>query len=407
MQKSLADTADNGPLSGIVVVDVSQMLAAPFAAMLLADFGATVLKIEPPKGDQSRRAGYNVAGTSVWWRQLGRNKYTVTCNLKDKRGQELARRIVQDADVLVDNMRPGKLEKVGLDPVELAKTNPGLITLRVSGWGQTGPYRDLPAFGSQAEAFSGFAYSNGEPDGKPILPAVPLADAAGGYLGAFAVAMALFRRERDPEHRGQVIDVNLLESIFGMLGPWATAYEELGHIPQRMGGRSPAAVPRNVYLAKDGIWVSVSCATDEIAFRCFRAIGREDMTKDPKFATHANRTANVAELDAIMSEWIGRHDSKAITDKLNEAGVPVAPIYSIKEVVNDPHVKERGMLERVIAEDMGKSILMQSVFPRLMGTPGKLRWSGRAIGADNEAWYIERLGLTPEEFAQLKADGVI
>ncbi|NLG77732.1 MAG: CoA transferase [Xanthomonadaceae bacterium] len=407
MKRSFADPDDNGPLSGVVVVDVSQMLAAPFAAMLLADFGATVLKIEPPKGDQSRRAGYNVGGTSVWWRQLGRNKYTVTCNLKDERGQALARRIVENADVLVDNMRPGKLEKVGLDPVELMKANPGLITLRVSGWGQDGPYRDLPAFGSQAEAFSGFAYSNGEPDGKPILPAVPLADAAGGYLGAFAVAMALYRREKDPNRRGQVIDVSLLESIFGMLGPWVTAYDELGHIPQRLGGRSPAAVPRNVYLAKDGIWVSVSCATDDIAFRAFRAIGREDMTKDPKFATHANRTTHIAEIDAIMGDWIGRHDSKFVTDAFNEAGVPVAPIYSIKEVVNDPHVNERGMLERVIAEDLGKEIRMQGVFPRLMGTPGKLRWSGRPIGADNEAWYVQRLGLSHEELARLKEEGVI
>lgn len=407
MNNPLADTEDLGPLSGILVVDVSQMLAAPFAAMLLADFGATVLKIEPPKGDQSRRAGYNVGGTSVWWRQLGRNKYTVTCNLKDKRGQALARRIVEQADVLIDNMRPGKLEKVGLDPNELMKSNPGLITLRVSGWGQTGPYRDLPAFGSQAEALSGFAYSNGEPDGKPILPAVPLADAAAGYVGAFSVAMALYRRAVDPNHRGQVIDVSLLESFFGMLGPWVTAYDELGHVPQRMGGRSPAAVPRNVYPARDGIWVSVSCATDEIAFRAFRAIGREDMTRDPKFATHADRTANVAEIDAIMGEWIARHDSKYVTDVFNEAGVPVAPIYSIKEVVNDPHVNARGMLQRVIAEDLGKEIRMQGVVSRLSATPGTLRWSGRPLGADNEAWYVQRLGLTPEELAELRRDGVI
>jgi crotonobetainyl-CoA:carnitine CoA-transferase CaiB-like acyl-CoA transferase len=405
--KSLADTDNHGPLSGVVVVDVSQMLAAPFAAMLLADFGATVLKIEPPKGDQSRRAGYNVGGTSVWWRQLGRNKYTVTCNLKDERGQALARSIVEQADVLVDNMRPGKLEKVGLDPIEIAKQNPGLITLRVSGWGQSGPYRDLPAFGSQAEALSGLAYSNGEPDGKPILPAVPLADAAGGYLGAFSVAMALYRREKDPEHRGQVIDVSLLESIFGMLGPWATAYDELGHIPQRLGGRSPAAVPRNVYLAKDGIWVSVSCATDDIAFRAFRAIGREDMATDPNFATHAKRTERIAEIDAIVGAWIAQYDSKFVTDVFNEAGVPVAPIYSIKEVVSDPHVVERGILEPVIAEDLGKTIRMQGVFSRLSATPGRVRWSGRPIGADNEAWYIDRLGLTAADLEQLKREGVI
>jgi crotonobetainyl-CoA:carnitine CoA-transferase CaiB-like acyl-CoA transferase len=407
MTNPLVDPEATGPLAGVVVIDASQMLAAPYAAMLLADFGATVIKVEPPKGDASRRAGYNVEGTSVWWRHLGRNKYAVTANLKDPRGQALVRKLVDQADVLVDNMRPGKLEKVGLDPARLHETNPGLVVLRISGWGQDGPYRDLPAFGSQAEALSGLAFSNGEPGGKPILPGVPLADAAAGQMGAFSVVMALFKRERDPERKGQVLDVTLMESIFGMLGPWGTAYEELGHIPQPLGGRSPAAVPRNVYLAKDGTWVSISCATDEIAFRAFRAIGREDMTHDPRFATHAQRTANVAEIDAIVGDWIAARDSREATRIFNEFGVPVAPIYSIKDVIEDPHMQARGLMTDAIAEDLGRTIRIQDAFPRMSETPGRVRWTGRAIGADNDAWYGQRLGLSAQELEALKRDGVI
>ncbi|MGY1411015.1 MULTISPECIES: CaiB/BaiF CoA transferase family protein [unclassified Luteimonas] len=407
MTHSLVDPFAQGPLAGVIVIDISQMLAAPYAAMLLADFGATVIKVEPPHGDASRRAGYNVEGTSVWWRHLGRNKHAVTANLKDPRGQALVRRLVDQADVLVDNMRPGKLEKVGLCPKELHTTNPGLVVLRVSGWGQDGPYRDLPAFGSQAEALSGLAYSNGEPGGKPILPGVPLADAAAGQMGAFSVLMALYQRDRDPERRGQVLDVTLMESIFGMLGPWGTAYHELGHIPQPLGGRSPAAVPRNVYLAADGTWVSISCATDEIAFRAFRAIGREDMTTDPRYASHASRTGQINEIDALVGEWIARHDSRDAVRIFNEHGVPVAPIYNIKDVVEDPHMQARGLMTEAIAEDLGRNIRIQAAAPRLSRTPGEVRWTGRGIGADNEALYCGRLGLSAQELELLKEEGAV
>jgi crotonobetainyl-CoA:carnitine CoA-transferase CaiB-like acyl-CoA transferase len=399
--------AKAGPLTGIKVIDVAQMLAAPFAAMLLADFGATVVKIEPPLGDASRRAGHNIHGTSMWWRLMSRNKFALTANLKDARGQELVRRLIADADVLVDNMRPGKLEACGLDPVELRKTNPGLIVLRVTGWGQTGPYRDQPAFGSQAEALSGFTYSNGHPDGKPVLPANPLADAASGYLGAFSVMVALWARERDPEKRGQTIDLSLLESFFHMLGPWATAYTENGHIMGRLGGRSGVSAPRNIYRSKDDRWVAVSAATDVTAQRCFAAIGRKEMNRDPRFATLDARVENIDQVDAAVQAWIGAHDGAEGVKVLGEAGVPASLIYNIKDIMEDPHFKARELVVDAIAEDLGRTIKMQNVFPRLELTPGAIQWTGRAQGADNREWFVGKLGVSSEEFARLIADGVI
>ena len=402
----MSDVA-KGPLAGIRVVDVAQMLAAPFAAMLLADFGATVVKVEPPGGDASRRAGHNIHGTSMWWRFMSRNKFALTVNLKDPRGQELVQKIVLDADVLVDNMRPGKLEACGLDPVELRKTNPGLIVLRVTGWGQTGPYRDQPAFGSQAEALSGFTYSNGDPNGKPVLPANPLADAASGYLGAFAVMVAMWAREHDPEHRGQTIDLALLESFFHMLGPWATAYSESGFIMGRLGGRSGVSAPRNIYRAKDDRWVAVSAATDTIAQRCFFAIGREDMNGDPRFASLDARVKNIDQVDAVMQTWIGSHEGAQVVQVLSAAGVPASLIYNIKDVMEDPHFQARDMVVDAVAEDLGRTIKMQNVFPRLELTPGRIQWTGRTQGADNEAWFMGKLGLSTEEFENLRAEGVI
>lgn len=397
----------SGPLSGIKVIDVSQMLAAPFAAMLLADFGATVIKVEPPGGDASRRAGHDIGGASMWWRLMSRNKYAVTANLKTRAGQDLVRRLVEDADVLVDNMRPGKLEACGLDPIILREKNPGLIVLRVTGWGQTGPYRNKPAFGSQAEALSGFTYSNGEPDGKPILPAMPLADASAGYLGAFSLMVALWARERDPERRGQTIDLALMESFFHMLGPWATAFSETGHIMERLGGRSGVSAPRNIYRTRDNRWISISAATDLTAQRCFTLIGRDDMNNDPRFKTLEARVAHIEEVDAAVQAWTQMHDGAELVDSLAEAGVPASLIYNVKDVLEDPHFVHRQLVTDAPAEDLARTIKMQNVFPRLERTPGEIRWSGRAKGADNEACYKTMLGLSDSEFERLRAENAI
>ena len=397
-----------GPLAGLLVVDIANMMAAPSAAMMLADFGATVLKVERPDGgDVSRQAPMRAGGTSVWWRLLGRNKEAITLNLKHARGQELMRRILRDADVLVENNRPGKLEAMGLAPEALHAANPGLVILRVTGWGQTGPYSDRATFGTQVEAMSGFAHANGHPDQPPTLPSFALADGCTGYLGAFAVMTALWAREQDPARRGQVIDLSIFEALFGMLGPQASAYDKLGLVQERQGSRAPLSAPRNVYQARDGRYLAVSTSGGaNIAHRTFAAMGRSDLVTDPRFATLDARLQNIDAVDAFMQDWIGRHDADAVIQLLSDAGASVAPVYSIADVFEDPHFRARELIAEAPSHDIGP-IKMQNVFPRLSRTPGSLRWSGRGLGADNESWLLDRLGLSREELAQLRDDGAI
>ncbi len=396
-----------GPLEGLVVVDMAQMLAAPFAAMLLADFGATVIKVEPPGGDTTRRAGQEINGISAWWRLFGRNKYSVTLDLKHPNGRELMLRVLDGADVLIENMRPGKLEALGLAPAELHARNRGLVILRVTGWGQTGPYRDRAAFGTQAEAMSGFAYGNGYPDGPPTLPTFPLADGAAGYLGAYAVMAALWRREHDSEHRGQVVDLSLFEALFGLLGPQASAYDKLGTVTERQGSRSPGSVPRGIYRTRDNRWVAISCATEQIVARGFAAIGRPELYGDPRYSSQPARRVRIDEVDAIMQDWIGRHDLDTVVARFTEAQATVAPVNTIREILEDPHFEARETVITVDTEDVGP-LKIQNVFPRLDETPGRVRWAGREMpGADNDLWLVEWLGLSPDEVAQLREEGVI
>jgi crotonobetainyl-CoA:carnitine CoA-transferase CaiB-like acyl-CoA transferase len=397
-----------GPLAGLLVVDMASMMAAPSAAMMLADFGATVLKVERPDGgDVSRQAPMRAGGTSVWWRLLGRNKEAITLNLKDKRAQEILRRILRDADVLIENNRPGKLEAMGLAPAVLHVDNPGLVILRVTGWGQTGPYADRATFGTQIEAMSGFAYANGHPDQPPTLPSFALADGCSGYLGAFSVMTALWAREHDPEHRGQVIDFSIFEALFGMLGPQSSAYDKLGLVQERQGSRAPLSAPRNVYRAKDGRYVAVSTSGGaHIAHRMFEAMGRKELVTHPHFATLEARLEHIDEIDATMQEWVGQRDADDIVRVLSAAGASVAPVYSIADVFRDPHLQARELIVDAPSADIGP-IKMQNVFPKLSRTPGAVRWSGRPLGADTEHWLLERLGLSQEDVAALRRDGAI
>jgi crotonobetainyl-CoA:carnitine CoA-transferase CaiB-like acyl-CoA transferase len=397
-----------GPLGGLVVVDIANMMAAPSAAMMLADFGATVLKVERPDGgDVSRQAPMRAGGTSVWWRLLGRNKEAITLNLKHPEAQAILRRILKEADVLIENNRPGKLEAMGLEPARLHEANPGLVILRVTGWGQTGPYADRATFGTQIEAMSGFAHANGHPGGPPTLPSFALADGCTGYLGAFSVMAALWAREQDTKRRGQVIDLSIFEALFGMLGPQASAFDQLGLVYERQGSRAPLSAPRNIYRARDGRYVAVSTSGGaNIAHRTFAAMGRDDLITHPHFATLDARLAHIDEVDTMMQEWIGRHDADDIVRILSEAGASVAPIYSIADVVKDPHMKARDLIVDAPSDDIGP-LKMQNVFPRLSRTPGRVRWSGRPLGADNESWLLERLGLTRRDLARLRKEGAI
>ena len=395
-----------GPLAGIVVIDMATMMAGPHTAMMMADFGATVIKVEAPGGDPSRHSPNRVNGTSVYWRLLGRNKYAVTINLKHPEGRALMLKLVERADVLVENMRPGKLEALDLAPETLHAVNAGLVILRITGWGQTGPYADRATFGTQAEAMSGFAYANGHPDGPPTLPPQTIADGSAGYLGAFSTMAALWRRAQDPERRGQVIDLSLFESLFCMFGPSISAYDKLGVVPQRRGSRAAVAAPRNIYRCRDDRWVAISCAAEQIAKRLFDIIGRPELYADGPFGTVEGRAANVDELDAVIQHWMLQHDADDAIAALTAGGATASPIYSIPEIMADPQFTSRGLVADAPADDIG-SIKMQNVFPKMSETPGHIAWSGRALGADNHLWFADHLGLDEAEIARLRSVGAI
>jgi crotonobetainyl-CoA:carnitine CoA-transferase CaiB-like acyl-CoA transferase len=396
-----------GPLAGIVVIDMATMMAGPHTAMMLADFGATVIKVEQPRGgDPSRSSPNRVNGTSVYWRLLGRNKYTVTINLKHAEGRALMLRLVEKADVLIENMRPGKLEALDLAPETLHAVNRALVLLRVTGWGQTGPYSDRATFGTQAEAMSGFTYANGQPDGPPTLPPQTIADGSAGYLGAFSIMAALWRRERHPERHGQVIDLSLFESLFCMFGPSVSAYDQLGIVPKRRGSRAAVAAPRNIYRCRDDKWVAISCAAEQIAKRLFDVIGRPELYSDGPFGTVEGRAANVDALDDVIQQWMNQRDSSEAIALLTAGGATASPIYSIPEILDDPQFQSRELIASAPSTDVGP-IRMQGVFPKMNETPGTIAWSGRPLGADNHMWLVEQLGLSEEELARLKAVGAI
>lgn len=395
-----------GPLAGMMVVDMSTMMAGPQAAMLLADFGATVVKVEPKQGDPSRRSGWEVNETSVWWRQLGRNKDAVTIDLKKPRGKDLMLRLLEKSDVLIENMRPGKLEALGLGREVLHGQNAGLVILRVTGWGQDGPYSGRASFGTQAEAMSGFAEINGQEDGPPTLPPIPLADGVAGYLGAFSVLAALRHRDQTTGGVGQVIDLSIFEALLGILGPQFAAYQQLGVVPRRRGSRTAFFAPRNVYQCGDGRWVGLSAAAEQSVPRVFAAMGQPELYDDPRFSSIQARVENMDELDEIIQAWVGSNNSELVITTLSEAGASVAPIYTVEDILDDPHFRIRNIVKDAASEDAGP-IAMQNVFPRFERTPGGIRWSGKGLGADNEYWFREKLGIEESEYEALAADGVI
>jgi len=395
-----------GPLAGLVVLDMSTMMAGPHTAMMLADFGATVIKVEGPGGDPSRGSPNKVNGTSVYWRVLGRNKFAVTLNLKHPKGRALLLRLVERADALIENMRPGKLEALDLAPTTLHEANPRLVILRVTGWGQTGPYSKRATFGTQAEAMSGFTFANGHPDGPPTLPPQTIADGSAGYLGAFALMAALWRREQNPNGRGQVIDASLFESLFCMFGPAVSAYDQLGLVPQRRGSRAAVSAPRNIYKCRDDKYVAISCAAEQIARRLFDILGRPELYSDGPYGTPEGRAANIDALDALIQEWMDQHDAAEVVEIFDKGGATASPIYSIPEILEDPQFKSRGLVAEVPSTDVGP-IKMQNVFPKMSETPGRIAWSGRPLGADNRLWFVEQLGIPAEEFDQLIEEGVI
>jgi crotonobetainyl-CoA:carnitine CoA-transferase CaiB-like acyl-CoA transferase len=402
-----AASRDDGPLNGIRVLDISTVYAAPITAMLLGDYGADVIKVEHPRGDPARSHGANKDGHGLWWKVISRNKRCVTLNLGTPEGQEILRDLVVAADVLVENFRPGVLEKWGLGPEQLHSLNPGLIMLRVTGFGQTGPYARRRAFGTLAEAMSGFAHQTGDEDGPPTLPPFGLADGVTGIAGAFAVMTALYHRATpEGDGRGQVIDLSLLEPLVGILGPGPTAFDQLGAVPGRQGNRSPNNAPRNAYLTRDDRWVAISASATSVAERVMRLVGRPDIVEQPWFASAGERSRNGDLLDDAVAKWIAARPLAEVTEEFERVGAALAPIYDVAQLMDDPHVKARETITTVDDEDLGP-VKMQNLMFRMARTPGCIRFPGRRLGQDNDRFYRESLGLDPEHVAALQEKGVL
>jgi crotonobetainyl-CoA:carnitine CoA-transferase CaiB-like acyl-CoA transferase len=391
-------------LAGLRVLDVSTVYAAPITAMLLGDFGAEVIKVEHPRGDPARTHGWNREGHGLWWKVISRNKRTMTLNLGTPQGQDILRRLVADADVLVENFRPGVMERWGIGPDRLLDINPRLVMLRVTGFGQDGPYAERRAFGTLAEAMSGFAHQTGQDDGPPTLPPFGLADGVAGIAGAFAVITALYQRDASGG-TGQVIDLSLLEPLLGILGPGPTVFDQLGVIAGRHGNRSPNNAPRNAYLTRDGRWVAISASATSVAERVMRLVGRGDLAEKPWFASAGERSRRSELLDGAVSQWIAARDFDEVVKAFEDAGAALAPIYDIEQLMDDPHVQFRDTVTTVHDEDLGP-LQMQNLMVRLTGTPGAIRFPGRRLGQDNHALYRELLDIDGDELEHLRREGV-
>jgi crotonobetainyl-CoA:carnitine CoA-transferase CaiB-like acyl-CoA transferase len=403
-QESGSDRA-RGPLHGIRVLDLGTVYAAPIAAMLLGDYGAEVVKVEHPRGDPARTHGDNKNGHGLWWKVIARNKRTVTLNVGNQQGQDILRRLVEHADVLIENFRPGVMERWQLGPEELLRVNPGLVVLRVTGFGQLGPYAQRRAFGTLAEAMSGFAHQCGQEDGPPTLPPFGLADGVAGVAGAFAVMLALYRRDIG-QGRGQVIDLSLLEPLLGILGPGPSVYDQLGIVLGRHGNRSPNNAPRNAYLTRDDRWVAVSASATSVAERVMRLVGRPDIAEQPWFASAGERVRRGELIDGVVSAWIRDRDRDEVIRAFEDAGAALAPIYDVEQLMSDPQIEALDAITTIDDEDLGP-LRMQNIMFRLAETPGGIRFSGRRLGQDNDEVYAQLLGIDGDKLDRLREDGVV
>jgi crotonobetainyl-CoA:carnitine CoA-transferase CaiB-like acyl-CoA transferase len=388
------------------VIDASTILAGPLCCQLLGDFGADVIKIEHPRdGDAMRGHGRQKEGVSLWWKEVSRNKRTIGLDLSRPEGAEVFKKLVQGADVVVENFRPGTLERWGIGPEDLSALNPGLVLLRLTGFGQTGPYAHRPGFGTLAEAMSGFAAMTGSADGPPTLPSFGLADSICGIAASSAVLMAL--RHRDVAGgTGQVIDMSILEPIMTAVGPAPTVYQQLGEILTRQGNRSSNNAPRNTYLTKDGSWVAVSASAQQIASRIMRLVGHGELAEEPWFASGRGRFEHVEEIDQYVSDWIGARSRNDVLEAFSRAEAAIAPVYDARDLVHDPHVRATEMLVEVPDDDLGP-LLMHNVMWRMSATPGRIRHTGRALGADTDGVLEGDLGMDADDVRRLRDAGVI
>lgn len=395
----------SGPLTGVRVIDASTILAGPLACQILGDYGAEVIKIEhPTKPDGMRGHGPAVDGTPIWWKEVARNKQTIALSLSVPDGAALFLELAATADVVVENFRPGTLEKWGVGPEQLHAVNPGLVIVRITGFGQSGPYASRAGFGTLAESMSGFAHLTGQPDGPPTLPAFGLADSICGIAASSAVSMALLAREKNGG-QGQVIDMDLLSPIMTAVGPGPTVYQQTGVVGMRHGNRSTNNAPRNTYQTSDGHWVAISTSAQAIAERVMVLVGHPEVITEPWFAAGNTRAQHVEELDAMVGGWIGARTRDEVVSAFTEAGAAIAPIYSAKEIVEDEHIRETQMLTEVDDVDFGP-LLQHNVMWRMSDTPGSIRFTGRKHGEDTDE-VLDALGVDATRLADLRERNVI
>ncbi len=399
-----AGHADRRPLAGMRVIEVGQLLAGPFTGTILGYFGAEVIKIEPPDGGDPIRSWREVRdGTSLWWASLARNKHCVTLDLRSERGRELLRELAAQADVFIENFRPGTMEKWGIGPDTLKADNPGLIYARISGYGQTGPYAPKAGFASVCEAFGGFRYVNGFPGEPPVRPNLSIGDTLAGLHAALGVLLAYIGRQRDGE--GQVVDVAIFEAVFNLLEAVIPEYSGAGVIRQPSGSTLTGIVPSNTYRCGDGKLIVIGANTNSMFKRLVEAMGRPEMAGDPRLADNAGRVRHQEEVDGAVESWTRSLPSAQALAVLDEAGVAAGPIYDARDMFNDPQFRARGLFEEVTID--GKPLHIPAIVPLLSRTPGRTDFPGAAVGTANERVFGELLGLSSDELAALRSDGVI
>jgi len=393
-----------GPLVGCRVLELGSTVAAPFCGRFFADFGAEVIKVETPDGDALRGIGRHYKGKSLWWASLQRNKRVITVNMKTPEGRDLIRRLMGEVDVVIENYRPKAMEGWGLGWEEMSKLYPRLIMVRISGFGQSGPYSDRPGFGIVGEALSGLRSMTGDPDRPPARVALPLTDYATGLYGVCGALMALY--ERDRTGKGQCVDAALYESAFSLMEAFVPVYDKLGEVALRTGSSLPGHVPNNLFPTGDDQHIHIAAGNDSTFRALAKAMGRPELADDPRFARGADRTANQAALEKIIEDWTRTRGKAELYRLLVDGGVPAAPIYTVADTFADPHYAAREMIAEVPDDEIG-SVKLVNVVPKLLRNPGAIRWSGRAAGHDTRSVLADYLGLEPSEIDALEASGAI
>ncbi len=397
--------AQDKPLRGMRVIEMGQLIAGPFTGSVLGYFGAEVIKIEPPTGDPVRYWRLTENNTSYWWHSVSRNKKSITLNLKTEEGRQIAKDLILESDVLIENFKPGTLEKWGMSPDDLKKDNPGLITARISGYGQTGPRSHLPGYASVCEGYGGFRYVNGFPDRPPVRPNLSIGDTLAGLHAAMGVMLAYIQREKDPDGKGQVVDAAIYESVFNMMEAVVPEYSGSGAIREPSGSTITGIVPTNTYITSDNKHVIIGGNGDSIFKRLMNAIGRPDMANDPKLKENQGRVDNEKEIDAAIEKWTKDHTSDEVLSIMDEVSVPAGPILSVKDMMEDEHYIARGMFQEVEAN--GRTLQIPAMLPILTETPGTTEWPGPALSEHTDEILSELLGKDEKEITQLREDGVL